>query len=224
MSFQHIALVGEARRRIEFKERLPELVLMYEGDIVPTQKQMAAADLLIDLNLDEHPARLPVYLQQEQLVVLGAALKQSLLQMHARFQGKKQATLLGINALPTFLNRPVWEVSYLQAADLEVAQQLEASLGVEIQTVSDQVGMVTCRVLFLIINEAYIMMQEGTADAEAIDTAMKLGTNYPKGPIAWSQEIGTQHVVEVLEALYKETGSKRFVPSQALKRAAVLDH
>ncbi|MEO1385373.1 MAG: hypothetical protein AAFV78_19315 [Bacteroidota bacterium] len=86
MSFQQIALVGEARRRLELKERLPELVLMYEGDIVPTQKQMIAADLLIDLNLDEHPARLPIYLQQEKLVVLGAALKQSLLQMHARFQ------------------------------------------------------------------------------------------------------------------------------------------
>ncbi|MEL6698519.1 MAG: 3-hydroxyacyl-CoA dehydrogenase family protein [Bacteroidota bacterium] len=224
MSFQQIALVGEARRRLELKERLPELVLMYEGDIVPTQKQMIAADLLIDLNLDEHPARLPIYLQQEQLVVLGAALKQSLLQMHARFQGEKQATLLGINALSTFLNRPVWEVSYLQESDLELARKLEASLGVEIQTVSDQVGMVTCRVLFLIINEAYIMMQEGTADADAIDTAMKLGTNYPKGPIAWSQEIGTGHVVEVLDALYQETGSKRFMPSQALRRAAALGH
>ncbi|MEO0582242.1 MAG: 3-hydroxyacyl-CoA dehydrogenase family protein [Bacteroidota bacterium] len=224
MSFQHIALVGEESRRREFKERLPELVLMYEGEIVPTQQQMTAADLLIDLNLDEHPARIPVYLQQEKLVVLGAALKQSLMQMHARFQGEKQATLLGINALPTFLNRPVWEVSYLQESDLELARKLEASLGVEIQIVSDQVGMVTCRVLFLIINEAYIMVQEGTADADAIDTAMKLGTNYPKGPIAWSQEIGTEHVVDVLEALYQETGSKRFMPSQALRRATVLGH
>ncbi|MEO1416456.1 MAG: 3-hydroxyacyl-CoA dehydrogenase family protein [Bacteroidota bacterium] len=224
MSFQHIALVGEESRRREFKERLPELVLMYEGEIVPTQQQMTAADLLIDLNLDEHPARIPVYLQQEKLVVLGAALKQSLMQMYARFQGEKQATLLGINALPTFLNRPVWEVSYLLESDLELARKLEASLGVEIQTVSDQVGMVTCRVLFLIINEAYIMVQEGTADADAIDTAMKLGTNYPKGPIAWSQEIGTEHVVDVLEALYQETGSKRFMPSQALRRATVLGH
>jgi len=224
MSFQHIALVGEESRRREFKERLPELVLMYEGEIVPTQQQMTAADLLIDLNLDEHPARIPVYLQQEKLVVLGAALKQSLMQMYARFQGEKQATLLGINALPTFLNRPVWEVSYLQESDLKLARKLEASLGVEIQTVSDQVGMVTCRVLFLIINEAYIMVQEGTADADAIDTAMKLGTNYPKGPIAWSQEIGTEHVVDVLEALYQETGSKRFMPSQALRRATVLGH
>jgi 3-hydroxybutyryl-CoA dehydrogenase len=45
--------------------------------------------------------------------------------------------------------------------------------------VEDRVGMVTPRVIFMIINEACCTLQEGTASMKDIDTSMKLGTNYP---------------------------------------------
>ncbi len=82
--------------------------------------------------------------------------------------------------------------------------------------------MVAPRVLFLIINEAFLLMQEGTAKVGDIDTAMKLGTNYPNGPFEWAAKIGLNNIIETLEAMFEETGDLRFKPVDALKKAAFL--
>ena len=80
--------------------------------------------------------------------------------------------------------------------------------------VDDRVGMVTPRIIFMIINEAYFTVQEGTAGKADIDQGMKLGTNYPYGPFEWSDRIGLQHVYELLEAVYEDTKMNvtRYVP------------
>ena len=69
----------------------------------------------------------------------------------------------------------------------------------------------------MIINEAYFTVQEGTATREDIDLGMRLGTAYPKGPFAWSQEIGLDHVYETLEAMYEDTKDERYKICPMLK-------
>ncbi|MEO0897011.1 MAG: 3-hydroxyacyl-CoA dehydrogenase family protein [Bacteroidota bacterium] len=216
MDFQQICLVGNDKRRLEFLERVPHLALFYQGEHLPTYEQAELADVFIDLNLDEHPERLPFYFKQEG-VLIASSLKQSLRRQKGMYVGDVVPTLLGINALPTFLKRPVWEVSVTQPEDVKVWKALEKAWDIEVEVVADRIGMVTPRVIFMIINEAYIMWQEGTAEPDDIDIAMKLGTNYPKGPIAWSQEIGLENVVEVLQLLYEDTGSMRFAPCRLMK-------
>jgi 3-hydroxybutyryl-CoA dehydrogenase len=78
--------------------------------------------------------------------------------------------------------------------------------------------MVTPRVIFMIINEAYFTVQEGTARKADIDQGMKLGTNYPYGPFEWSELIGLQHVYELLEAVYEDTKDERYKICSLLKK------
>ena len=82
--------------------------------------------------------------------------------------------------------------------------------------------MVTPRVVLMIINEAYFPVQEGTASKDAINQAMKLGTNYPMGPFEWCVKIGIKDVYEMLEAMYQDTGDERYKICPLLKREYLL--
>jgi 3-hydroxybutyryl-CoA dehydrogenase len=80
-------------------------------------------------------------------------------------------------------------------------------------------GWIVARVLSALINEAYFALGEGVASAEGIDTAMQLGTNYPKGPIAWGSELGLALVLETLLALEEWYRDGRFAPAPRLRAA-----
>jgi 3-hydroxybutyryl-CoA dehydrogenase len=80
------------------------------------------------------------------------------------------------------------------------------------------VGLVTPRVLSMIINEAFYTCQEKTATAADIDLAMKLGTNYPFGPFEWAEKIGLRQVYQLLEAVYEDTRDERYKICPLLKK------
>jgi 3-hydroxybutyryl-CoA dehydrogenase len=84
--------------------------------------------------------------------------------------------------------------------------------------VEDRIGLVTPRVVCMIINEAYYAVLEGTASREDVDLAMKLGSNYPFGPFEWSNRIGVKHVYELLEAVYEDTRDERYKICPLLKK------
>ncbi len=62
-------------------------------------------------------------------------------------------------------------------------------------------GGIVARILATIVNEAASAVAEGVATPEAIDTAMRLGTNYPSGPLEWGERIGLGPVVGTLDTL-----------------------
>lgn len=126
----------------------------------------------------------------------------------------KHSTMLGMNLLPTFINRPLAEVS----GNSSSVENALAELGWELRKVESRVGMVTPRVIFMIINEAYYTVQEGTATKEDIDTGMKLGTNYPHGPFAWSENIGLINIYKTLDAIYNDTKEGRYKICPLLKQ------
>lgn len=104
------------------------------------------------------------------------------------------------------------------AKDLKQAQLFFQSLGFKTETVEDRIGFVFPRILAMIINEAAFCVMENVATSEDIDIAMKLGTNYPKGPLEWADEIGLDVVVEILDSLYLEYGQDRYRACVLLKQ------
>ncbi len=101
---------------------------------------------------------------------------------------------------------------------LERAEGFFRALGKETAKVKDAAGLVFPRVLSLIINQAARTLDEGIASAEEIDTAMRLGTNYPLGPLRWADLIGIDEVLAVLEGLERETGDDRYRPAPVLRK------
>lgn len=92
------------------------------------------------------------------------------------------------------------------------------SLGYDVEVVEDRVALVQMRILATLINEAAFAVMEGVASAEDIDSAMKLGVNYPKGLLSWADEIGIPVVTLVLDGLYNEYQQERYRPCILLKQ------
>ncbi|HEX8973657.1 3-hydroxyacyl-CoA dehydrogenase family protein, partial [Oryzihumus sp.] len=75
------------------------------------------------------------------------------------------------------------------------------------------------RTVAMLVNEALDLVDRGEATAEDVDTAMQLGTNYPKGPIAWGHEVGLEVIAEQLRQLDAAFPGGRYRLSPALAAA-----
>jgi len=73
---------------------------------------------------------------------------------------------------------------------------------------------IAARILATIVNEAASAVADGVATPTAVDTAMRLGMNYPSGPLEWGERIGLSHVVHTLDVLHdsEPDGRYRVVP------------
>ena len=80
--------------------------------------------------------------------------------------------------------------------------------------------MVLPRILCQIMNEAYFALQDEVAAPEDLDTAMKLGLNYPQGPVEWADRIGFHQVYAVLTALQNDLQEDRYRVAPLLKQMA----
>jgi 3-hydroxybutyryl-CoA dehydrogenase len=78
-------------------------------------------------------------------------------------------------------------------------------------------GGVLERIVCQVINECSFALGEGVGSAQDIDTGMVLGLNYPRGPLAWADQIGLDHVLAVLDGLWEEYREERYRPAPALR-------
>jgi 3-hydroxybutyryl-CoA dehydrogenase len=93
------------------------------------------------------------------------------------------------------------------------------TLGLRTAWVGDAPGLVLGRIVCQLVNEAAFALQEGvTDDPRAIDDGMVLALNHPRGPLAWGDEIGLDHVLAVLDALAGELGEERYRAAPLLRR------
>lgn len=93
--------------------------------------------------------------------------------------------------------------------------------GVELPapTKDEKLGKEICdRILVMLMNEAIDALFLNIASKEDIDLAMTKGVNYPKGLLAWADEMGLPVVLEKLEHLFAEYGEDRYRPSVLLRR------
>ncbi|MEX2144617.1 MAG: 3-hydroxybutyryl-CoA dehydrogenase [Anaerolineales bacterium] len=100
------------------------------------------------------------------------------------------------------------------AAALEVGQQM----GKIAVVVKDSPGFVSNRLLCPMINEAILALGEGVADAEGIDTVMKLGMAHPIGPLALADLIGLDVVLFIMEVLHRDFSDEKYKPAELLRR------
>ena len=182
-----------------------------------TEELFFKSDVVFDFISHESPEDLEFYHQKPELLVFVHMALTSFAEV-AVYTLDSPNQIFGFNGFPTFVNRSILECTLSEEGDLKKLDAIAKKLDTDYEVVEDRVGMVTARVIFMIINEAYFTVQEGTSTKADIDLGMKLGTSYPHGPFEWSKQIGLENVVELLEAVYEDTKDERYKICPLLKK------
>jgi 3-hydroxyacyl-CoA dehydrogenase, C-terminal domain len=129
--------------------------------------------------------------------------------------------IIGFSIIPPFTDSSILEIArplQTPVKELRKARSFFESLGFTVVEVPDGPGLIQARIVACLANEAFSALSEGVADAKTIDTAMKLGTNYPLGPLEWAELIGLESILAIMEGLQSEYGEDRYRPHPLLKR------
>jgi len=203
-----ILITGNENIVAELNKILPESInASYSRDI---PDDLSGYEAIFDTAFDGNSQNLSVYASLKNKPVVVSAVKKQLAAAAHNLGKEIHCHLIGMNMLPSFVERKLVELSLLKPESSQAVEQLAVKLDWNIRIVEDRVGMVTPRVVCMIINEACYTLQEGTAEIKDIDIAMKLGTNYPYGPFEWADKIGINNVYETLLALYDDTKDERY--------------
>lgn len=104
-------------------------------------------------------------------------------------------------------------------ATLERARAFFTNLGSETRVVGDRPGLVSGRTIASLANEAARAVSNGVASEEDVDRAMQMGTNYPRGPLAWARDVGVDRILAILENLRRHEGDA-YAPAPLLLELA----
>jgi 3-hydroxybutyryl-CoA dehydrogenase len=131
---------------------------------------------------------------------------------------------IGFHALPPLEQATLVELTRgpdTPDAAARAAERFFATLGKHTIWVGDAPGLVLGRIVCQVINESAFALGEGVGSAADIDAGMVHGLSYPRGPLAWADQIGLDHVLAVLDGLHEEYGEERYRTAPALRRLAL---
>jgi 3-hydroxybutyryl-CoA dehydrogenase len=130
---------------------------------------------------------------------------------------------VGFHALPPFGGSGLVELTSgpgTPDSAASAATRFFETLGKHVAWVADAPGLVLGRIICQVINECAFALGEAVGSAEDIDTGMVHGMNYPRGPLVWADQIGIDHVLAVLDALYDERREERYRAAPLLRELA----
>lgn len=216
-----VFLTGETSINDELKQML--------GQKCEFISELNSADIIIDSsNFPEEKKRNSIKFIDENSNVQVPVFTSSLcitVSEQASFS-KYPSRLIGIPLYSTFSQAKLIEIAPSKITDSKILENAESFLketSLNYAIVPDRAGLVFPRILAMIINEAAQVYSENIASLDDIDTAMKLGTNYPYGPLEWADKIGIDLVYNILSSLQKYYGEERYRPHPSLKEMVNLN-
>jgi 3-hydroxybutyryl-CoA dehydrogenase len=166
------------------------------------QKNVATADACIDLLFNDESTARNIFI--ENIPVFANAVITTASELPSNY--------VRINGWNGFVKRDIIEVAAANETGKENWQAILHELGWKFVWSPDEPGMITARIIAMIINEAYFALGEKVSTKEGIDIAMKLGTNYPYGPFEWSKKIGLAKILALLKRLSEKENRYEIAP------------
>ncbi len=176
---------------------------------VPAPAALRQTDIVLDLDFVNEGARCEQLARLQPALIMVNAVVPTL--------GEIGRPFVRINGWPGFRGKKLHELVSPDAATTQRLQDLYVRLGYTYRLAPDTAGMIGPRIVAGMINEAWYAWEEQVSTKEEIDTAMKLGTNYPFGPFEWGDKIGLGQMVSLLWSL--SSTDPRYLPAGALQQA-----
>jgi len=207
--------------RLEEGERERMLGLL---DATTDVSSLAGCDLVIEAVFEDLAVKLELFGRVEQQLADDAVLATntsalSVTQIAAGLE--RPGRLVGMHFFNPAPVLPLVEIVRSELSDddaFDTAYAFGERIGKEPIACRDTPGFVVNRILIPVLNDAVRVLDEGAASAEDIDKGMRLGTNWPIGPLALIDLIGIDVHVHVCEVLWEAFREPRFAPPPRLVR------
>ena len=209
-----VAIDGDGR----LADDLRELAEQAGFDVrFPDEFEQGEADLLVDASVGRSPLDPPPEGMSANTAVCILCVDGSLVELDL------QGTAIGFHALPPLAESGLVELTRSAGAADASAARAESffrSLGKHVEWVGDAPGLVLGRIVCQLVNEACFAVSEGVGSPADVDTAMRYGYNWPRGPLEWADEIELDQVLATLDALHEEYREERYRVAPLLRRMA----
>lgn len=193
------------------REQLQELLSHNKNNAIEFfvyEDKILKADLYVDALYEEAAPIFDSIIDKP--VIVGCLLKKN---------NELPKNYVRINTWFGSLKKNTWEVVCINENLKCIVNDFFNALSIQPIYVSDAIGLIIAPTISMIINEAYFALQDKVSTKQDIDTAMKLGTNYPYGPFEWGEKIGLKKIYTLLKTL--EEHDEKYKPSDLLIKEAL---
>jgi 3-hydroxybutyryl-CoA dehydrogenase len=214
----NVLVVGNPGSQAEFNSKFGSgHVVNFKSSRNFSRDAVEKAEIIFDFDISAGDSHGYLYLDNPDAVLFLNSVMTTISTLVDTF--KWSNPVIGFNGMSQMFDRPLLELTTDRQSP-DYVKGVCGKLGTDYRLVEDRVGMVTPRVVCMIINEAFYTVEEGTAIEQDIDQAMKLGTNYPAGPFEMASTIGLPNICKLLSALERSTGDSRYKICPLLRKQA----
>jgi len=182
------------------------------------------ADLVVEAVTENPTLKFQLFKQLDEACKPGAILATNTSSISITLiaaQTKRPGLVAGMHFMnPVPVMKLVEGIRAIQTTDatFETVKAAAEKMGKTFVSVQDIPGFAVNRILMPMINEAAQVVYEGIATVEDVDTAMKLGTNQPMGPLTLADFIGLDTCLAIMEVLHTGLSDSKYRPSPLLKQ------
>ncbi len=201
--------------------------ILYSSDL---SEALSDADLVIEAAPEDIALKKKLFAEVEQWVgestILGSNTS-SLPITEIATAVQKRDRVIGVhffNPAPVMQLIEIIQAVETSEATVQAVVEFAERVGKEPVVVRDFPGFVTTRVGLMLVSEAIFALQEGVAERDGLDKAMKLGYNLPMGPLALADLIGLDIVLHVLDALHDNYRDDRYRAPILLRKMVQAGH
>jgi 3-hydroxybutyryl-CoA dehydrogenase len=190
---------------------------------IETSDELVPADLMIEAVIEDADVKREIFRRADAVLPVEAVLASNTSSIPIASLAAATQRPDRVIGMHFFNPVPVLQlVEIIRARDTsgETADAITAlahDLGKTPAVANDFPGFVSNRILMPFINEAVLALQEGVAEADAIDTIARLGFAHPLGPLALADLIGLDTCVAIMEVLQEGLGDDRYAPAPLLR-------
>ncbi|MCL4439760.1 MAG: 3-hydroxybutyryl-CoA dehydrogenase [Firmicutes bacterium] len=224
--------IKKSLEKLSAKGKIKDSVETVIGRFTPAEgmEALKGADLVIEVIIENMEAKKKLYKEIDQICKPEAIFCSNTSGLSITEMGSVTKRADRVIGTHYFNPVPVMElVEIIRGYDTSdetytIVKDLCESFGKKPITVNEAPLFAVNRILVPMINEAVIVLQEGTATKEDIDLGMKLGANHPIGPLALADMIGLDVLLMVMETLYEETADSKYRPATLMRKLVRAGH